>query len=143
VDDFGVWNGVGIAEATIGLEYSDFVALAFADSYSLVPQSDYTTASGSTIITFTTAYLDTLSNGTYYYIAEFTDYDTRWIRLIINKPGNYSVTGGAGEGGRPSTGDDPYMLFLTTLLAIISALCLFMLMFYYRYTYSCSRNRRR
>jgi hypothetical protein len=149
IENFGTWNGVGTAEAKIinyvpELDFNNFVALADAGSYkTLTPGLDYTATQGSTIITFTQTYLDGLSNGTYYYIAEYTDYDTQGIRLIVDKSGNYYVSGGAGEGGRPSTGDDPYTLFLTTLLAIVSALCLLMLMLYYRYTYSSFRTRKR
>jgi len=147
--DFGTWSGVGTATAKIinhipELDFSNFIALAVADSYkTLTPGLDYTATQGSTIITFTETYLDSLPNGIYEYIAEYTTYDTSGIQLIINKQSNNTVTGGAGEGGRPSTGDDPYTLFLTTLLTIVSALCLFMLMLYYRYTYSSFRTRRR
>jgi len=151
--NFGTWNGVGTASATItgtgsmpGFDFIDFVDLAVADSYTLLrPNIDYIATQGSTIITFTTAYLNKLSNGTYYYIAEYTNYDTQNIRLIVNKPANHSVAGNAGEGGEgglAATGDDPYMLFLTTLLAIVSALCLFMLTLYYRLAFRNSKPRK-
>jgi len=160
IHDFGTWSGQGERTAYLSLAAADFLALKSLNSGTLVPGQDYYITPGSTYITFREAYLQSLANGVYRYIAEYTQYDTHEIRLVIanQNPGdnnnnndnnsnnnNNNVTGGAGEGGggSPSTGDDPYMLFLTTMLAIVSALCLFMLMLYYRYTHSSLRTRKR
>jgi len=137
IKNFGTWTGSGTATAIIDYEFVDFVDLLFSGTNALVPGTDYTAWSGSTYIQFTEAYLSTLANGTYWYIAEFynsTDgtYLSDRISLIINDPSRNPAIAGSGS---PATGDDPYTLFLTTWLAIISALCLLMLFFYYRMAY--------
>jgi len=135
IKDFGTWAGTGTATAIIDYDFNKFVDLLFAGSSALVPGQDYIVKEGSTIITFTNAYLNTLPNGTYWFVAEFTDHISDRIELIIKR----SIRSGSDS---PGTGDDPYTLFLTTSLAIVSALCLPMLFFYYRLAFGNSRNRK-
>jgi len=140
--DFGTWTGTGTATAYINLDASGFQALVFANTRAVVPPSYYSIVSGSTFITFTETYLKTLSNGTYYFIAEYDTYDTHLIQLVINNRNSTAVSGNTDGSNSPSTGDDPYMLMLTTTLAIVSALCLFMLLLYYRLAYSKPKTRK-
>ena len=130
--DFGVWSGSGTASAYISLDYytDGFQDLVFADTFISVPDTAYIATQGSTIITFYESYLSTLAPGTYYFVAEFNDYETRSIWLTIT--GN-RISGNAGGG--PATGDDTYIPFLTTILAIVSALCLMTLLLYYKFTF--------
>jgi len=140
VTDFGVWSGSGTVSAWIDLDYykDKFEDLVFAGTYKPVPIQYYTAAQGSTIITFTEAYLNSLPNGEYWFIAEFASYDTRRIELIVDRH-----DGRIGRGSdSPDTGDDPYTLLLTTWLAVISALSLVMLSFYYRLAYGNSKRRK-
>jgi len=133
---FGIWKGSGIVKATIAVSEEYFNALVFEGIETLVRDRDYTAIEGSTIITFKEYYLSKLPNGEYWYIAEFDDFVSDRIILIIDRPvSSY-------RSDNPDTGDDPYMFVLTNWLAVVSALCLFMLGIYYRLAYSNPKKRR-
>jgi len=71
ITHFGEWSGAGHAEARIDAPIEKFVRLWLGDS--IIDERHYTVREGSTIITFNEAYLLTLANGTYEYVAEYTD----------------------------------------------------------------------
>ena len=52
----------------------------------LSPSTDYTSASGSTIITLTPAFLQTLPNGTYEFDVQFRDASRVRLQLVVNVP---------------------------------------------------------
>ncbi|GHU64862.1 hypothetical protein AGMMS49983_11510 [Clostridia bacterium] len=136
IRNFGTWRGSGTASSYISADYNKFVRLLHSDGTPVDP-GYYTAASGSTIITFTTAYLDTLANGEYYYIAEYTDGETPNIQLIIdreagtdpdspNTPGASDATGTSGVSRTPDTGDETAasLLFVLMLLSIAGIITL-------------------
>jgi len=136
------WTGTGPISVEIKLPYNEFEDLVFADTYKDVPKGFFNVKKGSTIITFTEAYLSTLADGTYFYIAEFKYVDAEF-ELIIERQSSPVIDGdGDYDGDNPATGDDPYTIILTTWLAILSALCMCMLGIYYRLAYSNPRNRK-
>jgi hypothetical protein len=122
--DFGTWTGSGERTCYIDADHEKFMYLVYAGNLSPVSSQFYYILPGSTYIIFKEAYLNTLPNGVYYFIAEFTDYDSSRIKLVIDRPENAS---GGSYNGSPKTGDDPYILFLTTALAIVSLNCLLLL----------------
>ncbi|MDR0839914.1 MAG: hypothetical protein LBN26_00790, partial [Christensenellaceae bacterium] len=64
LNDFGIYNGTGPVSARIGADYDDFIRLE--DEWgNVIPEKYYSVGRGSTIITFTQAYLNTLAKGTY------------------------------------------------------------------------------
>ncbi|MCL2526284.1 MAG: hypothetical protein FWE46_04450, partial [Coriobacteriia bacterium] len=65
--------------------FGEFIRLDQVGGHT-IPASSYTVRYGSTIVTFSNAYLNTLSNGTYYYTMVFTGGTSDRIRLDINRP---------------------------------------------------------
>jgi hypothetical protein len=134
VQEFGTWPG-GPAEAIIDAELEMFKQLVISGTnQTLVLNVDYTLRSGSTIITFTQSYLNTLQNGVYYYIAEFedvtgNDFNSTQILLTVNRGaadrnstvGGNSGTGAGGRGGPPVTGDnEPLILYFAAVFLSLS-----------------------
>ena len=147
---FGTWTGSGTVSAKIEADHRYFIELIRIGSRIVVDPSFYTVTEGSTIITFTEAYLLTLPNGTYNYIAAFRsdgiyqEFDTSPIMLVIDRPNNpndpgyVANRGGAGEGGdsiapaAPATGDyAPLFLYYAAMILSLSLLvtCLLSLAF--------------
>ncbi|MDR2589508.1 MAG: hypothetical protein LBC71_00730 [Oscillospiraceae bacterium] len=85
---FGTWTGSGTSKGTVEADNDAFSHLLLNNH--TVSTGNYTTESGSTIITLNQAYLQTLANGTHNYRAIFFDgYAT--VQLIVNVPGNQNV----------------------------------------------------
>ncbi|MDR0841246.1 MAG: Ig-like domain-containing protein [Christensenellaceae bacterium] len=113
LNDFGTYNGTGTVSARIGADYDDFIRLE-DERGNVIPRQYYTVTRGSTIITFTQAYLNTLAKGTYSYAAYFIDGVTRPIYLTVGGSAGISI---------PRTGDEAVMLLPMALL-LGAALCL-------------------
>jgi hypothetical protein len=96
VSDFGIWTGSGTASAKVNAPFGKFLYLVH-EGGSRVSGSNYQAVSGSTIITFSQAYLNTLANGTYYYQAVFSDGHSDPIKLVINRRASGSLPA-AGDG---------------------------------------------
>jgi len=124
VNDFGTWTGTGTATAYISADYEKFWRLTYADYSTPVSPANYTTAPGSIYITFTEAYLQTLPNGTYYYVAEFTDGDTREIYLIVANSNSGGGGGGGGGSGLPASGDTSGTLVTAIVILAVVAVAL-------------------
>jgi len=71
LNDFMKFDGTGDRFAKVDVSSSRFLRLEHKGAG--VDPTNYKVTEGSTIITFTEAYLKTLANGTYYYVAVFTD----------------------------------------------------------------------
>ena len=84
----------------------------------LAPTTHYTHSSGSTIITLTPAYLNTLANGTYLMLVHFAGGNAALLSLVVAVPGAGSGTSATGN---PKTGDDTPWGLLITLMAIAGA----------------------
>ncbi|HBT95632.1 MAG TPA: hypothetical protein DEB24_05905, partial [Coriobacteriia bacterium] len=85
-------GGTGTASATVDADISKFLRLTLNGAE--VSKDNYSVVGGSTIITFNTAYLNSLAVGSYVYVAEFSD-GTGTILLNVQ-----------GEGSSvPATGD--------------------------------------
>lgn len=65
-----------VADDTLAIDTGDYT-----NAYG----TNTTVAQGGSVITFNEAYLKTLSNGTYWYVAEFSDGTSENIRLRVNK----------------------------------------------------------
>jgi titin len=121
VYDFGVWSGQGPATAYVSADYDKFFQLVYPD-LTPVPTAYYTTAPGSTYIILTEAYLQTLPDGLYYYIAEYTDGDTRLIWLQIDHNG---TSGNGNDSGTiPATSDNPWLPLSATACLLAGVVCL-------------------
>ncbi|MCL2525812.1 MAG: fibronectin type III domain-containing protein [Coriobacteriia bacterium] len=100
--DYGTWTGTGTAFAEVDGPISDFIRLETAAGV-VVPATNYVVTEGSTITTFSIAYLNTLANGTYHYKMIFSGGASDLLTLIIARPasggGGGSNTGNGGAGG--------------------------------------------
>jgi LPXTG-motif cell wall-anchored protein len=119
---FGTWDGKGTATAKAEADLSKFVQLTL-DGKAVDP-ANYSTASGSTIITLSESYLKTLANGSYAFTAVFTD-GTAALPLTVNvQPESTTpppATGGGKTtpaGGLPQTGDNSLPILWAALLFI-------------------------
>ncbi|MDR0513776.1 MAG: hypothetical protein LBG81_01265, partial [Coriobacteriaceae bacterium] len=103
---FGTYTGVEAQSATarVNADLAYFVALHL-DGIT-VPASNYTLDSGSTLITLSKAYLDTLANGSYSYTAVYTNGTASPINLTVDvaSGGNGGGSGGNGGGGSGGNG---------------------------------------
>ena len=127
IQDFGTWTGSGTAAALVDANYLEFQQLVVASTGLPVPTAYYSVSSGSTKISFTEAYLNTLSNGTYYYIAQFNQFDSAQIMLVINRPNAPApppTPTPAPGGGMPVSGDDPTLLIVVIALACAAVVLL-------------------
>lgn len=102
---FNAYTGSGDRTARIDADHLRFSRL-LCDGI-LVNPSDYSIASGSTIITLSERYLKTLGNGTHWFVAEFTDGKSEGIRLDVNwqrqqNAGNVSSAPQTGDSGNPA-----------------------------------------
>jgi len=87
IKNFGSWTGKGTAKAIVDLEREHFIEL-LKDGKTVSP-SNYELESGSTIITFSEAFLNTLPNGSHQFVAVFSmpDRDDYYanLMLLVNK----------------------------------------------------------
>ncbi|MDR2109533.1 MAG: hypothetical protein LBP28_08785, partial [Coriobacteriales bacterium] len=127
LDAFVTWDGSGVARVRVDADREKFVRLVLDDH--VVSTSGYTVTSGSTILTLSEDYLNTLSPGSYDFYAEFTDGSAGPLTLTIEGDGGNGGNGGGGNGGgsagkAPQTGDDAAAIvsFATLLLVTGSAL---------------------
>ncbi|MDR0841753.1 MAG: hypothetical protein LBN26_10310, partial [Christensenellaceae bacterium] len=83
----------------------------------VIPEKYYSVGRGSTIITFTQAYLNTLAKGTYSYAAYFTDGVTKPIYLTVGSTAGISI---------PRTGDAtaraPWAMLMLAALCLVTML---------------------
>jgi uncharacterized repeat protein (TIGR02543 family) len=91
-DEFGVFTGNGVRSVSVDAPYNKFVKLLLADT--VVAASDYVVTEGSTVITLQESYLKTLTNGTYWFAAIFTNGESERIELIVDVPEVHVPTGG-------------------------------------------------
>ena len=112
---FGTWEGTGGATASTDAEYARFVRLLLNDE--VVDPGNYTVTEGSTIITLAEAYLATLANGTYTFVAEFTDGFASFNLTVTVQPNTGENTGPGSGSGSPQTGDGNGVAGLMALLA--------------------------
>jgi hypothetical protein len=82
IKHFGTWTGAGTAYAKIDAPAAKFVALYCGASQ--VDPADYKVAEGSTIITLSERYLNGFSNGTYRFVATYTDGHSADITLKVD-----------------------------------------------------------
>jgi len=94
LEDFGMWEGSGVAVGKVDGPYSKFVRLTLAGK--TVDPANYTVTEGSTVITLHQGYLKTLANGVYLFRAEYTD-GFADLTLTVNVPASAKV---------PLTGDN-------------------------------------
>ena len=95
---FGTWTGAGTVFARIDADNTKFVELK-EGSLVLVAGTDYVVAAGSTVITLSETYLQTLVNGSHTYTAYFTDGSASPITLVVDAQGGGGSGGGGGVGG--------------------------------------------
>ncbi|MCL1846371.1 MAG: right-handed parallel beta-helix repeat-containing protein [Coriobacteriia bacterium] len=129
--NFGTWTGSGTVSGKVDADASKFGRLTLNGN--VVNPANYTVTSGSTIITLKESYLKALANGSYIYIAEFSDGYSEYIRLTVSVLGNTNTnTGGSGTGAQ--TGDEfnqqALLGFGTLLVSTVSALLLMFLRAY-------------
>ena len=77
----GVWYGKGAAHASVDADHHKFVRLLKGGV--VVKSANYTIGAGSTVITFTEAYLKTLPAGVHWFVAEYTDGRSDPIQLRV------------------------------------------------------------
>ncbi|MDR1387603.1 MAG: hypothetical protein LBJ44_08485, partial [Propionibacteriaceae bacterium] len=82
---YDVWTGEGAATAVVDADHAKFVRLTL-DGVEVDPDG-YAVEPGSTIITLTEAYLSTLPDGSYEFVAHFTDGSSEGIGLTIARAG--------------------------------------------------------
>ncbi|MFP3156147.1 leucine-rich repeat domain-containing protein [Lachnospiraceae bacterium ZAX-1] len=104
LEDFGTFTGSGELSAIVDADDITFVRLLLKGKE--VKSSNYEITSGSTIITLNEVYMKTLANGTYAFIAEFSDGNSEEIELIVDvnsSGGNTSPGNGGTNGGNTGT----------------------------------------
>ena len=101
---FGTFTGSGSSKAASYGPADKFVRLTTQPAGLVVDPASYTITSGSTIITFSEAYLKTLPNGSYTYRAEFTD---GYTDLVLQVSRSQAPTP---PPSIPSTGDSTWMV---------------------------------
>ena len=118
---FGTWKGSGTTTAKAEADLSKFVRLELNGQ--TVDGANYSTASGSTIITLSESYLKTLANGSYAFTAVFTD-GTAALPLTVDVKAEETTTPppagtiNTGGGGLPQTGDSSLPILWAALLFI-------------------------
>jgi hypothetical protein len=83
LDHFGTWTGSGTTTARVDADLDDFTRLWYGNF--LVRDTHFSTAAGSTAITLTEAFHTPLADGTYSFLAEFSDGHAYPVNLIINR----------------------------------------------------------
>jgi len=83
----GVWTGTGTVSVSVDGPFAEYLHLIQANG-TMVPASNYMLKSGSTIVIFTQAYLNTLANGNYQYRMVFAGGESALINLTINRQSN-------------------------------------------------------
>ena len=78
---FGTWSGTGTASATVNAPHANFVRLLLNGT--AVAPANFTVTAGSTVITLNAAFLDTLNDGDYTFVAEFTTGVSQNINLTV------------------------------------------------------------
>ena len=115
---FGTWTGTGTATAKVDADHPKFTHLTLNGA--TVDLNHYTITPGSTVITLGEVHLNTLANGTYTYIAHFTDGSSEAITLTVNRAITNPAT------GTPQTGDTSLAgIGAVLLLSALGSLCLF------------------
>jgi hypothetical protein len=108
LSDFGTYTGkeTASAEAKIDASFALFDHLELNGS--LVPDTAYSKASGSTLLVLNKAYLDTLTNATYNYTAVYSNGTATPIKLVVDvKSGGGGDEDGDGtDGGGDNEGTD-------------------------------------
>jgi len=112
LSQFGTWNGRGTVSGRIDAPLNKFLYLLDSNGNRL-SSADFKATSGSTIITFTQAYLNTLPNGSYHYKGVFTDGESAQLTLVIERSAHSAI------GVSPHLGD--FGGFLTPLLLLFVA----------------------
>ncbi|MDR2493451.1 MAG: hypothetical protein LBD25_08365 [Coriobacteriales bacterium] len=101
LSSFGTWTGSGTASAHIDAPTAKFTGLATADGVRL-GAGDYSVAEGSTAITLSEANHESLANGSYAYVARFTDGQSAEKALTVNVA---APSEGSPPPAIPNTGD--------------------------------------
>jgi len=83
LEHFGTWVGGGTATARVDGADTKFVLLRYKGQ--VVAPANYSITAGSTVITLTEIYLNTLENGVHTFIAEYSDGASEAITLTIVK----------------------------------------------------------
>jgi LPXTG-motif cell wall-anchored protein len=125
---FGTWTGDGASESPSSAPIEKFEKLLSLPDEQVVDTRYYTASDGSTVITLSEAYLDTLSNGIYVYRAIFTDGYSDLILVVDVRSGGSGDGSGSGSGTTPpSTGDGNAILFISAAVVFLlgSAFVLF------------------
>ncbi|MCL1903321.1 MAG: hypothetical protein FWF94_02760 [Oscillospiraceae bacterium] len=102
---FEEWKGTGTATVKIDAAFSAFKKVVLKKEGSPdkdVDKANYEAKEGSTIITFKEAYLSSLANGTYSFVAIFGDKDYAEIPLTISKSGGEAITKSDVTGAAPA-----------------------------------------
>jgi hypothetical protein len=100
LEHFDDFTGSGTSSARVDSHHAKFVRLTL-DGQTVDP-AHYTVTGDTITITLKESYLKTLDNGTYVYVAEFTDGTSENIRLVVNvapvvaeeTPPTLALTGG-------------------------------------------------
>jgi hypothetical protein len=89
--DFGAYTGSGDVTAKVDADYTTFVRLLLEGEE--VDAENYTVTQGSTAITLKEGYLKTFGDGTYLFVAEFSDGVSGNIKLSIGQAGDGKYPG--------------------------------------------------
>ena len=120
LEHFGTWTGSGTAAAKVDADHAKFVRLLYGGA--VVDAANYTVSPGSTVLTFTEAYLKSLPNGTYRYTAEFSDGVSEDIVLVVD----VSAPAPTSSPDTPKTGDGSVapLVLVAAALGVLCALAL-------------------
>jgi hypothetical protein len=106
VKDFGKYTGNGTVFAEVDANHLLFVQLLYDGTE--IDSAYYTVTKGSTVITLHENYLRTFKNGTYLFIAEFTNGTSEYIELVVDVPEEDETPGTGGDDDQESgDSDDP------------------------------------
>lgn len=118
---FDTFTGKGISTARIDAEHMEFIRLLSNNVE--VDSANYIVAEGSTVITLLENYLKAHANGTYIFIAEFTNGKSEEINLTVDikVDNNNEIETNSNErelDNEPKTGVKNYVVFASVMVLI-------------------------